>query len=203
MINCNTHSWDLSLFFFFWIRWEIFKRPQEQFKPYVLKQRFNLYSYFFCFNKILLGKESEIKWPTSITLFWIYSFQKGLKQTVITSKIPATKRSMERFLFCVKALLHTTSSGCSFWMGMQYTSLVFLWVFYFGGGGGCWGLGGRGALNYAHSNILECVDLCADLDCDMYCAGVFVKSCITRVLLLEKKKLSWDWKTNLHTFNPL
>lgn len=141
MIRCTKSlvAWLIEIHileiwaFFFWIRWEIFKRPQEQFKPYVLKQRFNLYSYIFCFNKILLGKESEIKWPTSITLFWFYSFQKGLKQTVITSKIPATKRSMERFLFCVKALLHTTSSGCSFWMGMQYTSLVFLWVFFWVG----------------------------------------------------------------------
>jgi hypothetical protein len=46
-------------------------------------------------------------------------FVKGSKQTAITSKIPATKRSMERFLFRVKALLHSTSSGCTFWMGME------------------------------------------------------------------------------------
>ncbi|KAK1282550.1 hypothetical protein QJS10_CPB22g00089 [Acorus calamus] len=36
---------------------------------------------------------------------------------MITSKIPATKRSMERFLFHVKGLLHSTSNGCAFWMG--------------------------------------------------------------------------------------
>ncbi|CBI33398.3 unnamed protein product, partial [Vitis vinifera] len=36
---------------------------------------------------------------------------------IITSKIPSTKRSMECFLFRVKALLHTTSSECTFWMG--------------------------------------------------------------------------------------
>lgn len=36
---------------------------------------------------------------------------------MVTSKVPATKRSMERFLFHVKALLHSTSSNCTFWMG--------------------------------------------------------------------------------------
>ncbi|PON88034.1 Fanconi anaemia protein FANCD [Trema orientale] len=51
------------------------------------------------------------------TIQTLCSEAKGLKQTVITSKIPATKRSMERYLFHVKALLHTTSSGCTFWMG--------------------------------------------------------------------------------------
>lgn len=40
-----------------------------------------------------------------------------MKLTAITSKIPATKRSLERFLFHVKALLHTTSRGSNFWMG--------------------------------------------------------------------------------------
>ncbi|ANM66640.1 fanconi anemia group D2 protein [Arabidopsis thaliana] len=43
--------------------------------------------------------------------------QLGMKQTAITSKIPATKRSLERFLFHVKALLHRTSGGSNFWMG--------------------------------------------------------------------------------------
>eukprot|EP01018_Ginkgo_biloba_P031026 Gb_40796 [translate_table: standard] len=44
-------------------------------------------------------------------------FMQGFKRTVVTSKIPAVKRSMERYLFCVKALLHSTSHGNSFWMG--------------------------------------------------------------------------------------
>ncbi|KAF9592010.1 hypothetical protein IFM89_011593 [Coptis chinensis] len=43
--------------------------------------------------------------------------QLGSKRTMITTKIPAAKRSMERFLFRVKALLHNTSNGCTFWMG--------------------------------------------------------------------------------------
>ncbi|KAJ0728209.1 putative fanconi anemia protein FANCD2 [Helianthus annuus] len=52
------------------------------------------------------------------TLQTLCSEAKGLKQTSITSRIPATKRSLERFLFRVKALLHTSSSGCTFSMGM-------------------------------------------------------------------------------------
>ncbi|XP_020874500.1 Fanconi anemia group D2 protein homolog [Arabidopsis lyrata subsp. lyrata] len=51
------------------------------------------------------------------TLQTLCSEAKGMKQTAITSKIPATKRSLERFLFHVKALLHTTSRGSNFWMG--------------------------------------------------------------------------------------
>ncbi|XP_062107055.1 uncharacterized protein LOC133818291 [Humulus lupulus] len=51
------------------------------------------------------------------TIQTLCSEAKGLKQTVITCKIPATKRSMERYLFHVKALLYSTPSGCTFWMG--------------------------------------------------------------------------------------
>ncbi|MCD7455074.1 hypothetical protein HAX54_026977 [Datura stramonium] len=51
------------------------------------------------------------------TIQTLCSEAKGMKQTTITSKIPITKRSMERFLFRVKELLHSTSSGCTFWMG--------------------------------------------------------------------------------------
>ncbi|KAI4324572.1 hypothetical protein MLD38_030049 [Melastoma candidum] len=51
------------------------------------------------------------------TLQTLCSEAKGLKLTAITSKIPATKRTLERLLFRVKALLHTSSSGCTFWMG--------------------------------------------------------------------------------------
>lgn len=47
-----------------------------------------------------------------------------MKQTAITSKIPATKRSLERFLFYVKALLHTTSRGSNFWMGKTFTNSI-------------------------------------------------------------------------------
>ncbi|PHT41056.1 hypothetical protein CQW23_19910 [Capsicum baccatum] len=41
---------------------------------------------------------------------------KGMKQTTITCKIPIAKRSMERLLFRVKELLHSTSTGYTFWM---------------------------------------------------------------------------------------
>ncbi|XP_030543859.1 Fanconi anemia group D2 protein homolog isoform X2 [Rhodamnia argentea] len=51
------------------------------------------------------------------TLQTLCSEAKGLKQMSITSKIPAMKRSLERLLFRVKALLHNPSSGCAFWMG--------------------------------------------------------------------------------------
>jgi Fanconi anemia group D2 protein len=35
----------------------------------------------------------------------------------VACKVPAVKRSMEKFVFCVKALLHGASHGNSFWMG--------------------------------------------------------------------------------------
>ncbi|KAG9439837.1 hypothetical protein H6P81_020002 [Aristolochia fimbriata] len=51
------------------------------------------------------------------TIQTLCSEAKGTKRTVITSKIPGTKRSMERFLFQVKGLFHNTSNGATFWMG--------------------------------------------------------------------------------------
>ncbi|KAF8040824.1 hypothetical protein BT93_B2908 [Corymbia citriodora subsp. variegata] len=51
------------------------------------------------------------------TLQTLCSEAKGLKQMSITTKIPATKRSLERLLFRVKSLLHNSSSECAFWMG--------------------------------------------------------------------------------------
>ncbi|BFI25358.1 fanconi anemia group D2 protein [Marchantia polymorpha subsp. ruderalis] len=42
---------------------------------------------------------------------------KGQKRMPVTCRVPLVKRSMERYLFCVKALLHGTSHGDSFWMG--------------------------------------------------------------------------------------
>ncbi|KAL3701169.1 hypothetical protein R1sor_019191 [Riccia sorocarpa] len=42
---------------------------------------------------------------------------KGQKRMPVTCKVPLVKRSMERFVFCIKALLHGTSHGDSFWMG--------------------------------------------------------------------------------------
>ncbi|KAI3921745.1 hypothetical protein MKX01_005434 [Papaver californicum] len=51
------------------------------------------------------------------TIQTLCSEAKGSRRIMITTKIPAAKRSMERFLFRVKALFHNTSSGCTFWMG--------------------------------------------------------------------------------------
>ncbi|KAL2650478.1 hypothetical protein R1flu_018606 [Riccia fluitans] len=42
---------------------------------------------------------------------------KGQKRMPVTCKVPLVKRSMERYVFCIKALLHGTSHGDSFWMG--------------------------------------------------------------------------------------
>ncbi|XP_057862467.2 uncharacterized protein LOC131070824 isoform X1 [Cryptomeria japonica] len=51
------------------------------------------------------------------TIQTLCSEAKGFKRTAVTSKVPVVKRSMERYVFCVKALLHSTSHGDSFWMG--------------------------------------------------------------------------------------
>ncbi|KAL3537801.1 hypothetical protein ACH5RR_001167, partial [Cinchona calisaya] len=65
-------------------------------------------------NEQIINVVKELQKATR-TIQTLCSEAKASKQTTITSKIPATKRSMERFLFRVKALLHATS-GCTFWM---------------------------------------------------------------------------------------
>ncbi|KAK8289749.1 hypothetical protein V6Z12_D07G213000 [Gossypium hirsutum] len=72
--------------------------------------------HFQMHNEAILLLVKELQKATR-TIQTLCSEAKGLKQTAITSKIPATKRSLERFLFRVKALLHSTSNGCTFWMG--------------------------------------------------------------------------------------
>ncbi|KAL6880204.1 hypothetical protein ACP4OV_011769 [Aristida adscensionis] len=52
------------------------------------------------------------------TIQTICSEAKGYKRTMITSKVPAAKRSLERFLFQVKALLHKCSAEHSFEIGV-------------------------------------------------------------------------------------
>ncbi|KAH7286612.1 hypothetical protein KP509_32G015100 [Ceratopteris richardii] len=51
------------------------------------------------------------------TIQTLCSEAKGSKKMPVTSKVPAVKRSLERYVFCIKALLHSTSQGNSFWMG--------------------------------------------------------------------------------------
>ncbi|XP_020551321.1 Fanconi anemia group D2 protein [Sesamum indicum] len=71
---------------------------------------------FSVHKDLILQMIKELQKATR-TIQTLCSEAKGSKQTAITRKIPATKRSLERFLFHVKALLYTTPSGCSFWMG--------------------------------------------------------------------------------------
>ncbi|KAE8730522.1 hypothetical protein F3Y22_tig00002919pilonHSYRG00117 [Hibiscus syriacus] len=72
--------------------------------------------HFQTHNEVILLLVKELQKATR-TIQTLCSEAKGLKQTAITGKIPATKRSLERFLFRVKTLLHSTSNGCTFWMG--------------------------------------------------------------------------------------
>ncbi|KAJ4823344.1 hypothetical protein Tsubulata_040599 [Turnera subulata] len=75
-----------------------------------------LQAHFQAYKELIIQLVKELQKATR-TIQTLCSEAKGLKQTAITSKIPAAKRSMERYLFRVKALLHATSSGCTFWMG--------------------------------------------------------------------------------------
>nr|XP_011467650.1 PREDICTED: Fanconi anemia group D2 protein [Fragaria vesca subsp. vesca] len=75
-----------------------------------------LQSHFQVHNEQILNLVLELQKATR-TIQTLCSEAKGLRQTSITRKIPATKRSMEHYLFCVKALLHTAPSGLTFWMG--------------------------------------------------------------------------------------
>uniref|UniRef100_A0A5B7BAS1 Uncharacterized protein n=1 Tax=Davidia involucrata TaxID=16924 RepID=A0A5B7BAS1_DAVIN len=67
-------------------------------------------------NELIIQLLTQLQKATR-TIQTLCSEAKGLKQTAMSSKIPAMKRSVERFLFHVKALFHTTSIGCTFWMG--------------------------------------------------------------------------------------
>ncbi|RCV09513.1 hypothetical protein SETIT_2G035600v2 [Setaria italica] len=67
-------------------------------------------------NAIILQMLKELQKATRI-IQTICAEAKGYKRTMITSKIPPAKRSMERFLFQVKALLHNCSTEKKFWMG--------------------------------------------------------------------------------------
>ncbi|KAL8061718.1 hypothetical protein ABFX02_02G103500 [Erythranthe guttata] len=75
-----------------------------------------LQAQFEMHKDLILNLIKELQKATR-TIQTLCSEAKGSKQTAITCKIPATKRSMERFLFHVKGLLYATPSGCSFWMG--------------------------------------------------------------------------------------
>ncbi|XP_021624026.1 Fanconi anemia group D2 protein homolog isoform X3 [Manihot esculenta] len=75
-----------------------------------------LQAHFRTHSEIIIQLVKELQKATR-TIQTLCSEAKGSKQIAITSKIPPTKRSIERFLFHVKALLHTTPTACTFWMG--------------------------------------------------------------------------------------
>ncbi|KAF3787448.1 hypothetical protein EJ110_NYTH14992 [Nymphaea thermarum] len=72
--------------------------------------------HFVVHNAVILQMIKELQRATR-TIQTLCSEAKVSRRIMITSKIPYTKRMMERFLFNVKALFHSTSNGCSFWMG--------------------------------------------------------------------------------------
>ncbi|RLN34883.1 hypothetical protein C2845_PM03G20140 [Panicum miliaceum] len=67
-------------------------------------------------NAIILKMLKELQKATR-TIQTICSEAKGYKRTMITSKVPPAKRSLEKFLFQVKALLHNCSTEKKFRMG--------------------------------------------------------------------------------------
>ncbi|CAL1385748.1 unnamed protein product [Linum trigynum] len=75
-----------------------------------------LEAHFQTHNDLIIKLLMEFQKGTR-TIQTLCSEAKGMKQTAVASKIPATKRSMERFLFRVKALLLTTSTGRTCWIG--------------------------------------------------------------------------------------
>ncbi|XP_050224331.1 uncharacterized protein LOC126674021 isoform X2 [Mercurialis annua] len=75
-----------------------------------------LQSHFQTHNELVIELVKELQKATR-TMQTLCSEAKVSKQITITSKIPSTKRAVERFLFHVKALLHTAPNAPTFWMG--------------------------------------------------------------------------------------
>uniref|UniRef100_A0A0A9BIW8 Fanconi anemia group D2 protein n=1 Tax=Arundo donax TaxID=35708 RepID=A0A0A9BIW8_ARUDO len=76
-----------------------------------------LETHFKQHKDIIMQTLKELQKATR-TIQTICSEAKGYKRTMITSKIPATKRSMERILFQVRALLHNCSTENSVEIGI-------------------------------------------------------------------------------------
>ena len=55
--------------------------------------------------------------PSSSILTQILVAVQGQKRMPVATKVPAVKRSLEKFLFCVKGLLHSASNGSAFLLG--------------------------------------------------------------------------------------
>eukprot|EP00257_Ricinus_communis_P018264 XP_015576929.1 Fanconi anemia group D2 protein homolog isoform X1 [Ricinus communis] len=75
-----------------------------------------LRAHFQTHNELVIELVKELQKATR-TIQTLCSEAKVLKKIAVTSKIPSTKRAIERFLFHVKALLHATSNARTFWMG--------------------------------------------------------------------------------------
>ncbi|CAA6669898.1 unnamed protein product [Spirodela intermedia] len=76
-----------------------------------------LEAHFQLYKDIVIQMVKELQKATRTIQILCSEAKRGAKRTMVTSRVPAAKRSMERFLFRVKAMLHNTSNGCSFWMG--------------------------------------------------------------------------------------
>jgi hypothetical protein len=74
--------------------------------------QYKFYANFTC----VVFQVKELQKATRI-IQALCSEAKGQKRMPVACKVPAVKRSMEKFVFCVKALLHGASHGNSFWMG--------------------------------------------------------------------------------------
>ncbi|TVU41411.1 hypothetical protein EJB05_14926, partial [Eragrostis curvula] len=75
-----------------------------------------LETHFSQHSDIIIKTLKELQKATR-TIQTICSEAKSYKRTMVTSKVPATKRSLERFLFQVKALLNKCSAEDLFWLG--------------------------------------------------------------------------------------
>lgn len=71
---------------------------------------------FEAHKDIIVSSVKELQKATRIVQT-ICAEAKGHKRMPVATKVPAVKRSMEKFIFCVKALLHGASNGSAFWMG--------------------------------------------------------------------------------------
>ncbi|CAA7406874.1 unnamed protein product [Spirodela intermedia] len=76
-----------------------------------------LEAHFQLYKDIVIQMVKELQKATRTIQILCSEAKRGAKRTMVTCRVPAAKRSMERFLFRVKAMLHNTSNGCSFWMG--------------------------------------------------------------------------------------
>ncbi|KAJ7549079.1 hypothetical protein O6H91_07G039400 [Diphasiastrum complanatum] len=75
-----------------------------------------LQSHYVTHKEVVISLVKELQKATRI-IQTICAEAKGQKKMPVTCKVPAVKRSMERYVFCIKALLHGASNGTSFWMG--------------------------------------------------------------------------------------